>query len=105
MVVGKRIVKRCTDKVNLPRLQKNLFFGENLGHIPPVTALKKLTKDKTGYLKKSVYNLTGPDILFIPEVTEGIWTTINDPEVTGNVATVALKCCYFLHIIITEKDT
>jgi len=33
-----------------------------LGHIPPVTALKNWQKTKPDIFKKSVYNLTGPDI-------------------------------------------
>ena len=43
------------------KIYNNNIPQKNLGHIPPVTALKNWQKTKPDILKKSVYNLTGPD--------------------------------------------
>lgn len=43
------------------RIYNNNIPQKNLGHVPPVTALKNWQKTNPDIFKKSVYNLTGPD--------------------------------------------
>jgi transposase-like protein/transposase len=44
------------------RIYNNQIPQKNLGHVPPVTALKNWQKTNPELFQKSVYNLTGPDM-------------------------------------------
>ena len=44
------------------RIYNNQIPQKNLGHVPPVAALKNWQKTNPELFQKSVYNLTGPDI-------------------------------------------